>query len=138
MHELAVAKRIVQWVVEYAEANGAARVTDIYMRIGALRGVIGEWVRRYCIYASRGTLAEGALLHIDRVPGSVMCRCGAVTPLAPGHLDDVACRECGCTELRLWSGREFTLVGICIQEKSGLDHGRHQIDRPAPGDFRGQ
>ncbi|MEA4858339.1 hydrogenase maturation nickel metallochaperone HypA [Solidesulfovibrio sp.] len=128
MHELAVAKRIARVVVDCARQNRAAGVTDIYLRIGALRGIIGEWVRRYFVYASRGTVAEGALLHIDRVPGSVICRCGAVTPLEPGHLDDVACRECGGTELRLWSGREFTLVGIGVREKGGLENERHPID----------
>ncbi len=122
MHEFAVTKQLLNLVRKTAEENHAEKVTDVYLRIGALRGMINEWIVRYFAFAGKGTITEGAKVHIETVPGSLVCRCGAVTPLSPGDLNAVCC-SCGSKELRILTGVEFMLAGIGVSGSTqGEDH----------------
>lgn len=124
MHELVVTKQLLTQVLQYAKANEVLKVTAIHLKVGALRGIVDEWLRRYFAYASQDTLAQGAQLQIQRIPGSVVCPCGVITPIELGHLDEAACQECGNRQtLRLWSGQEFILEGIEVLERKGQSDG---------------
>ena len=123
MHELVIAKYLLHQVLEATPKEHSCRVVDIYLRIGVLRGVIDDWVRRYFVFAGRGTPAATATLHIEHVSAQVVCRCGALTPLQPGHLDDICCCACGSNALRLYSGQEFTLVGIAVASNEEENNG---------------
>ncbi|MCQ2560122.1 MAG: hydrogenase maturation nickel metallochaperone HypA [Clostridia bacterium] len=127
MHELVVTKQILEQVLSYAAENQAQKVLAVHLQIGALRGVVDEWMQRYFNYISRQTIAEGASLKICRIPGSVVCACGVITPIELGHLDEVVCSQCGGTNLRLWTGQEFILTGIEIYGKDE-GNGRNQTD----------
>ncbi|KUG05068.1 hypothetical protein ASZ90_017557 [hydrocarbon metagenome] len=69
-------------------------------------------MQRYFDYASRGTIAEGATLEIERIP--VLARCDnchesfGVNWWTP----DIYCTRCGGTRLSLLSGREFSIEEI--------------------------
>lgn len=116
MHEFAVTKIILQHVQNYAEKNDAGNVTDVYLRIGALRGMINDWVERYFAYASKGTNVEGAKVHIQTVEGSLICSCGTIMPLAANSMPTECC-ACGGKDLRIRSGTEFDLLSIAITRK---------------------
>ena len=51
MHEFAVTKLLFNEVKLYAEAKNAERVTDVYLAVGDLRGMLNEWVIKYFAYA---------------------------------------------------------------------------------------
>ena len=83
MHEFAFTKVIYNRVRAIAEREGAERVTDVHLAIGELRGMINDWVARYFAYVGKGTITEGAEVHIETIPGSVRCEdCGAIAPMS--------------------------------------------------------
>jgi hydrogenase nickel incorporation protein HypA/HybF len=78
--------------------------------MGALSGVARALY--FCFpAASRGTLCENAVLHIDEVPLSVMCgHCQAVK--TPSGLYNFRCPDCGRPTPKVLTGREMQLVSI--------------------------
>lgn len=116
MHEFAVAKQILNHVEKYAEAHNAKKVTDVYLVVGNLRGMVNEWVTRYFAYASKGTVVEGANVHIHNTQGSLLCiQCNNIMYLGPDHMP-TSCEKCGSKEIQLRSGMEFRIIGITIEE----------------------
>ncbi len=118
MHEFAISKTILSHVKAYADANNAEKVTEVFLKIGALRGMISEWVERYFAYASKGTNIEGAKVHINVVDGSVICNsCSNIMPIDRGNTP-IKCSLCGGYGLKIRSGLEFDLLSICIIQKN--------------------
>lgn len=112
MHEFAFTKVIYNRVRAIVEREGAERVTDVHLAIGELRGMINDWVARYFAYVGKGTITEGAEVHIETIPGSVRCEdCGAIAPMSLDDMPD-ACPKCGGAKLRLKTGNEFLITGI--------------------------
>ena len=62
MHELAITEGIISAAVPEAEKHGAKRILKIHLKIGELSGVLPECIQYYFDIASRGTIAEKALL----------------------------------------------------------------------------
>lgn len=110
MHELSIASALVDQVCEHAAGSGAERVASVSIRMGALSGI--SRALHFCFpSASRGTLCEGAILHIDEVPLTVMCiHCEAVK--APAALYNFRCPDCGRPTPKVVTGREMQLVSI--------------------------
>lgn len=110
MHELTIASALVEQVCDHAARAGADRVAKIKIRMGALSGVARALY--FCFpAASRGTLCENAVLHIDEVPLTVMCgHCDAVK--TPSGLYNFRCPDCGRPTPKVLTGREMQLVSI--------------------------
>jgi hydrogenase nickel incorporation protein HypA/HybF len=60
MHERALMQDLMREIESVARFDGAARVTKIEVRLGALSHFTPEHFREHFVDASRGTLAEGA------------------------------------------------------------------------------
>lgn len=60
MHERALIADLVRKVEDVGAANGAARVTRVHVRLGALSHFTVGHFREHFVAAARGTLAEGA------------------------------------------------------------------------------
>ena len=115
MHEMGVTQHVVNIVLRHAEMSGARRVVTVSLRIGELRDVIPEWMQRFFDYLSRGTIAEGATLVIDRSPITFACNCGksfTVSIKGIREKTDVKCPCCGGEKITLSSGREFDILSI--------------------------
>jgi len=110
MHELTIASALVEQVCGHAAGAGAQRVADIRIRMGALSGIARALY--FCFpVAARGTLCDGAVLHIDEVPLTVMCgHCQAVK--TPSGLYNFRCPDCGRPTPQVLTGREMQLVSI--------------------------
>ncbi len=67
MHELAAAQDVLKVVLEAAEAERARRVTAVSLKVGRLYVV--EQIESLFAALARGTVAEGAKLEIESVPG---------------------------------------------------------------------
>ena len=63
MHEQALMRDLIQKIAAEAKAEGAARVTRIRVRLGALSHLTEEHFREHFEDASRGTVAEGAAVE---------------------------------------------------------------------------
>lgn len=124
MHELTLARSLVEMAVDYAERNGATRVTRISVRLGVLAGILRSLY--FCFEpATKGTRCEGAVLDIEEVPLSVHCGyCQEIK--TPRALYNFRCPTCGRPTPKVVTGREMQLVGI------ELDGGRAAPARGRP------
>ena len=67
MHELAAAQDVLKVVLEAAQAQQARRVTAISLKVGRLYAV--DQIESLIAALAGGTMAEGARLEIESVPG---------------------------------------------------------------------
>ncbi|MFW6054303.1 MAG: hydrogenase maturation nickel metallochaperone HypA [Thermodesulfobacteriota bacterium] len=113
MHELPVIEKILRIVLLRARDNGVEEVRAIHLKIGELSDLEEEWMQRYFDYCSRGTLAEGSRLVIERVPVRVRCReCGQEFPLDLATDENRFCPECNSPKYTLVSGQGYFLESI--------------------------
>ena len=73
MHELTLAEAIVDLVREQAHKDAFSRVHRVRLAIGALSHVDPSALEFGFEVVSRGTLAAGARLEIERPPGTGYC-----------------------------------------------------------------
>ena len=113
MHELAVTESLLQVVLRHANEGGAGKVVSVSVRIGGLSDLVNEWVQRYFDHLSRGTVAEGAVIRIERIPATFRCHeCGHVFPSDPRTREAIRCPLCSSAEMELVSGRECLVQQI--------------------------
>jgi hydrogenase nickel incorporation protein HypA/HybF len=114
MHEVSLAEGILRIVEDAARRHGAHRVQAVTLEIGALAHVEPRALV-FCFDAvARGTVAEGATLAFDTVPGAAWCMpCSERVPL--GRLGD-ACPRCGSYQLQVTGGEELRVKDIAIAD----------------------
>ncbi len=94
MHELAMAKNVLEVVVGVAELNAAKRVKSIRLAIGEPSHVDRTSLSFCFEVASRGTLAEGARLEFRHKQSKAACpRCQATWSPAEMPLQCPLCGE---------------------------------------------
>lgn len=110
MHELALARSLIELVDDYAAQQGSREVRRIHVRLGQLSAMTRALY--FCFgSASRGTRCEGALLDIEEVALTVRCRgCKAVK--APSGRYNFRCPDCGLPTPEVVTGREMQLTAI--------------------------
>jgi hydrogenase nickel incorporation protein HypA/HybF len=113
MHEMALAESLVELVEEEARRAEARRVKVVRLALGAIGHVEPEAIR-FCFDAvSRGTMAEGATLAIDLVPGAGWCLdCGKTVPLAERF---GACPDCGLHHVQMTQGDDLRLSELEVE-----------------------
>ena len=108
MHELTVTKRIYSIVEKHALKNSVEKVISVNLEIGTLSDLQNEWIQHYFDYLSKGSLAEGATLKIERVPVVMQCDdCSHQHEVNLKENKDIQCPECGGKEHTFVSGREY-------------------------------
>jgi len=113
MHELSVTESILKVVVKHALANNAGKVLIVHLRIGELTDLVDEYIQHYFDYLSKGTVAEGAKLNIERAPVIFECRdCQNRFPVCLKEAAKIACSACESKEVSLVFGREFFIKDI--------------------------
>lgn len=112
MHEMALAESMLEIVEATARKEGASRVTNVRLEIGALSHVAADALRFCFDVVTRGSLAEGATLDIDDVAGEAWCMpCGGTVPLV--RLGD-PCPNCGSFQLAVTQGEDMRVKDIAI------------------------
>ena len=114
MHELSIMSGILDIVLEHANKNNAKKVMKVNLRIGYLSDIIPEWAQTYFDMLSKDTIADGALLDIERVPVKIRCRACGRDHTFPGKEWGFACPHCGSSDIELLEGREFSVTSIEI------------------------
>jgi hydrogenase nickel incorporation protein HypA/HybF len=114
MHELTIAASLIAIACDHAEKLGARRVTQMHIRLGAMRGIARSLY--FCFGpATRGTLCAGAKLHIEEIPLTLFCMTCNETK-TPRSLANLRCPDCGRPSRQVLSGRELELVDIEIEK----------------------
>jgi hydrogenase nickel incorporation protein HypA/HybF len=110
MHEMSLAESMREIVEASAREHAATSVTLVRLRIGQLAPVEREALTFCFDVVTRGTVAEGARLEIEAVPGTAWCwDCSAAVALAT--LVD-ACPACGGHRLEVTGGTEMRVHEI--------------------------
>lgn len=115
MHEMSIARDLLEVIERYAPTNGSARVKVVRLRIGELAGVVPESLRFCFEVTSEGTVAQGAELVIETVPLVGRCRaCGA-----DFHVEGYAfiCPNCDSAYVELISGDELEVVELEVEQE---------------------
>lgn len=109
MHELAVTQSILDIALKHA---GGRAVRQINLVIGQFSSIVDDSVQFYWDIIAKGTLAEGAQLRFERIPGEMRCSgCGHV--FRPGS-ESFACPACASSAVQVSKGREFYMDSIDV------------------------
>jgi hydrogenase nickel incorporation protein HypA/HybF len=115
MHELSIAMSIVEMAQEESDQRGGVRVNAVYLKLGALAGIVKDALLSSYEMACEGTDLQGSRLVIEEIPAVVYCpRC-----LAPRTLEPVqwfTCPECRSPVSEVIHGRELQVAALEIEE----------------------
>jgi hydrogenase nickel incorporation protein HypA/HybF len=115
MHELSIVQNIVEIAEDAVIDAGANRVEAVYVRVGALSGVVRDALEFAYDVATKGTLLEGSRLVVEELPIVLYCAdCGAERVL-----DDVRvirCPACGAATVNIVQGRELEIDSIEVTD----------------------
>lgn len=127
MHELSLAADLLELTERHAQASGLVQVLRVHLALGALAPVDEEALTFAFEVARRGTVAESAELHIERVAGRASCQScremrgegtnepgamEAADPTFPVDARGVPCPTCGSFTWKLVQGDELRLTGL--------------------------
>jgi hydrogenase nickel incorporation protein HypA/HybF len=116
MHELPITENILNIVLNSARVNNARQVMSIHLQVGKLSDLQDEWLQRYFDYLSKGTVAEGAKLKIERTPVMIQCSACPVSYEADTvQMRNLVCPACGANRGTLLSGRDYYIKAIEVQ-----------------------
>jgi hydrogenase nickel incorporation protein HypA/HybF len=108
MHELPITESILKIILKHAGTNGVRKVKTIRLKVGRLSDLEDEWIQRYFDYLSKGTVAEGARLEIERTPIIMQCNaCSESYEVEAAKMGGLICPACGGKDGTLLSGREY-------------------------------
>lgn len=116
MHEFSIAEALASQVQRHAPAPallGGARVREVEIRVGPLRGLDPDALRMCWEAVTYGTSIEGSILRVESLPWTIACQqCGRewVSPVP-----FVAC-ECGDQNPVPTGGDELELVALVVDE----------------------
>lgn len=119
MHELALARSLVELIDDYASEKSDTCVARIHVRLGQLSAMTRALY--FCFGSvSRGTRCQGAELDIEEVPLTVNCEfCNEVK--APSGRYNFRCPDCGRPTPTIVTGREMQLVAIELADTAMSD-----------------
>lgn len=126
MHEVSVAERMLEIVLEAAEGNGGGRVRSARLLLGALSCVEPETLRFAFDIACRGTLAEGCRLEVIAVPARLRCR--SCKGEHEGELLE-PCPLCHEVGFEVLQGRELRIDTVDLEEATPAEGGREEESR---------
>jgi len=110
MHELPLARRIIEIAAGAAAARGAERIRTINLTVGDESGYVADCIQLYFDLISEGTPCEGASLAIERVKPLLRCTaCGVLFARRPFEF---SCPQCGADGEPTEIGREFIVKSI--------------------------
>lgn len=113
MHELSIVASLFETLEEKAKENKAKKIISVRLKVGALSGVVPEFLKTAFDIYKKDTIADEAELLIEKVPLKVECqKCGAEIVK-----DDFVfiCEKCESRELKTLAGTELLLEKIELE-----------------------
>jgi hydrogenase nickel incorporation protein HypA/HybF len=109
MHELAVTEKILDIAVKHAQMNRVNKILSITLKIGEMSDIENEWIQHYFDYLSKDTVAQGAVLKIEKTPIVLQCnQCRREIEISKDKLGETTCPDCSSRKnFSIVSGREY-------------------------------
>ena len=113
MHEISLVESVVALIEDERRKQNFSRVRAIRLKVGTLGHAEPEALR-FCFDAvTSGTIAGGARLEIEMVPGAGWCSaCQRTVPLEERFS---ACLLCGNSYMRVTTGTELCLAELEVE-----------------------
>lgn len=110
MHELVIVEGILDVIIPEVKKHHAEKILSIKLKIGEMSGVVPECIHEYFGVASKGTIAEGAKVIIEKTPVMITCPdCGYSGEIRKGMHE---CPSCGSLRFRITSGSEYFIDSV--------------------------
>ena len=119
MHELSIAHSLVELASEAATKAGASQVEAVYLRLGALSGVVKDALLFGFEVATSGTPLAGARLEIEDVPVQLYCW-SCETRVEPADARALRCPRCGTPTAEIVQGRELEITALEVADTPAL------------------
>lgn len=114
MHELSIVHGIIETVSESVESAHAKKIIAVYLKVGALSGVVKDALLFSFDLATEQTPLEGAQLIVEELPVAIFCKtCGQVRELA--GVQSFRCPVCQTPSADIRQGRELEIRSIEIE-----------------------
>lgn len=113
MHEMSLAEGILQIVEDTAARQGFRRVTEVRLEIGALSGVEVEALSFCLDVVFKGSVADGAHVELEHLPGKGYCLGCGETVLVRALYD--ACPLCGSYQVQATGGSEMRVKDLLVE-----------------------
>ena len=110
MHELSIVASLFEILEEKAKEQKAKKIVAVKLQVGALSGVVPEFLETAFDIYKKETIADTAKLEIEQVPLKIQChKCHKEMVK-----DDFVfiCSQCGSQDLKTLSGTELLLEKI--------------------------
>ena len=113
MHEVGIIQSVLEIAESLARQNGAIRILEIRMRVGRMTGVVPESLEHAFAVLRDGTLAAGAKLAVEYMPGVFWCTACS----AEFESDDLigGCPTCREPSFDLRRGRELVVESLEVE-----------------------
>lgn len=113
MHELWLCRSILEIIKQNTVRNEGKRVKKITLEIGQLASVEKDALIFSFNVASKGTVAEHAVLQVIEIPARALCEsCNNVVPLRQ-YYDE--CFACGSHSLKVIQGEELRVQSMMVE-----------------------
>ena len=110
MHEMSVVSSIMNIALKTAEDNGLSVINRIKIKIGKQHHLAPDLMTYAFDFLKKGTIADKAVLVVDKVPVSLKCRnCSSNFTVEDSTY---MCPECGSIQWDMVSGRELLIENI--------------------------
>lgn len=110
MHELTVIAHLVRSVEELSKEKKITRVHKLKLLVGELQALNGEALQLAFAAASKNTVAEEAVLEIERVAAQLSCEDCLQTSACVD--EQLQCALCGGVRVRVTQGKELILESV--------------------------
>jgi hydrogenase nickel incorporation protein HypA/HybF len=123
MHEFAFAYNIFKVAEATAIKYNAKKITEVLLEIGELTLIVPELLQRSFEMATKGSIAEGAILNIKITPGKIKCRdCNQISEVIITRESELTglqlfkCSHCGSSNTEIVEGKKANVKNIKIQD----------------------
>ena len=120
MHEMSIAKHLLEIATEKARENSAERITAITLRLGALSCVHKDALKFSFDVVAEGTLAEGAELNYIDVPVTIHCPACQRDVEIPG-ITGFRCPKCDTASADVRRGKEMDVDSIELIQSEPME-----------------
>ena len=110
MHEMSIAQSVLDIILQESQNHKVNRVLSVAVKVGELSAVETESLRFCFDFLTKGTLAEGARLEIERI--QVTCRCRECGSSFTVQELIFACPACRSPQVEMLSGRELSVASF--------------------------
>lgn len=110
MHELPVAQGILKIAVEEGEKHKVNKISLIRIKVGMLSDLFPECINNYFELLSKGTIAEGAVIEVDKLP--LKAKCNDCSEISEIEIKSFRCLKCSSQNLSIIQGNEFYIDSL--------------------------